>query len=141
MKRNKLYTVNRWNKPAFMSNMFDEGGVQTKGLSSNKGATWQAIGSTALNAASAINTGDRNGMFDTLDPVQHLAGGRESKVGNALSDTGVALTKSGNPWMMLAGAGLKIVFAVLSDSIITEGEKQLKEIAPEMTTPPVVKKG
>ena len=39
------------------------------------------------------------------------------------------------------GAGLKIVFAVLSDSIITEGEKQLKEIAPEMTTPPVVKKG
>ena len=38
------------------------------------------------------------------------------------------------------GAGLKIVFAVLSDSIIAEGEKQLKEIAPEMTVPPVAKK-
>lgn len=50
-------------------------------------------------------------LFDTLDPVYHLAGGRESTVGNGLSETGVGLFKagvqSGNPALMLAGAGAK----------------------------------
>jgi hypothetical protein len=34
MKKNKLYTVNRWNRPAFMpeENLFAIGGVQTTGL-------------------------------------------------------------------------------------------------------------
>lgn len=92
-------------------------GAQTK-------AAWQAAGATALNALGTVNTGDRNGLFDTLDPVYHLAGGRESTVGNALSDAGVTLTKSGNPWMMLAGAGLKIVGGLTNAAF---GVKENKE--------------
>jgi hypothetical protein len=42
-----------------------------------------------------ISTGDKRGMWDTLDPVYHLAGGRESGAGNAMSDAGVSLTKAG----------------------------------------------
>ena len=68
-----------------------------------------AIASAAGPVMDSIKTNDPRGAWDTLDPVYHLAGGRESKVGNGLSDAGVALTKSGNPWLMLAGAGLKIV--------------------------------
>jgi hypothetical protein len=60
-----------------------------------------------------IQTGDKRGMWDTLDPVYHLAGGRESGAGNAMSDAGVSLTKaglqSGQPYMALAGAALKVV--------------------------------
>ena len=76
------------------------------------GAGWAALG-TASNVLDAVPTGERRGLWDTLDPVHHLAGGRESGVGNTLGDTGVALTKagisSGKPWLALAGAGLKVV--------------------------------
>lgn len=51
-------------------------------------------------------------LFDTLDPVYHLAGGRESAIGNGLSEAGVGLFKagaqSGNGALMLAGAGAKV---------------------------------
>ena len=76
------------------------------------GAGWAVLGA-ASNALDAVPTGERRGLWDTLDPVHHLAGGRESGVGNTLGDTGVALTKagisSGSPWLALAGAGLKVV--------------------------------
>lgn len=51
-------------------------------------------------------------LFDTLDPIYHLAGGRESAIGNGLSEAGVGLFKagaqSGNGALMLAGAGAKV---------------------------------
>ena len=179
MKKNKLYTVNKWNQPAFMPerNLFPEGGStnpfgvnlsapivstpkidwsnpvqrnmalgQTKaltssfgsgnpvnlqqsnqmlsktisktgsssggGLFSKGGAGWGMAGATA-GALGSINTGDPRGMWDTLDPVYHLADGRESAVGNAMSDAGVSLTQaglsSGNPYLMVAGAGAKVI--------------------------------
>lgn len=73
---------------------------------------WAAAG-LAASALGSINTGERRGMWDTLDPVHHLAGGRESGAGNAMGDAGVALTQaglsSGNPYLMLAGAGAKVL--------------------------------
>lgn len=75
---------------------------------------WQAAIATAGSAA-ADNIpieGTRSGLFDAADPVYWMADGRESAVGNGLSDAGVATFKagvqSGNPWVMLAGAGLKV---------------------------------
>lgn len=50
-------------------------------------------------------------VFDDLDPMFHLAGGRHSAFGNGLSDAGVSLFKSGaasgNPQLMLAGGIVK----------------------------------
>lgn len=85
------------------------GGKQTFTL---KPSTLQTIGMVAQGLGS-INTGERRGMWDTLDPVHHLAGGRESGAGNAMGDAGVAVTQagmqSGNPYLMAAGAGLKVI--------------------------------
>lgn len=79
----------------------------------NVGTTMKGIGAGAAVAAGAVNTGDPRGLYDTLDPVYHLAGGRESGAGNAMSDAGVGLfnagAQSGNGWLMLAGAGAKIL--------------------------------
>lgn len=61
----------------------------------------------AANMADSIPTGDKRGLYDTLDPMYHLAGGRESAIGNGLSDVGVGLFKTGastgNAGLMLAG--------------------------------------
>ena len=48
---------------------------------SGGGDTMSTIGA-AVGALDAVNTGDPRGMWDTLDPVYHLAGGRESAAGN-----------------------------------------------------------
>lgn len=137
MKKNKLYTVNEWNQPAFMpKNRFEVGGpiipnnldyrmkllqgsVDNERMAnylSQKPASGSSFGSTAAAVGSAlgsVNTGDPRGMWDTLDPVYHLADGRESAVGNAMSDAGVSLTQaglsSGNPYLMVAGAGAKVI--------------------------------
>lgn len=49
----------------------------------------------------------KRGMWDIADPLYHLAGGKESAIGNGLSDAGVATFKagaqSGNGILMLAG--------------------------------------
>ena len=167
MKKNKLYTANRWNQPAFMSdkkNLFawgdfvqtiggkrnpngyivdttsatqinpgdinrlsnsisqstpslqnnngNNGGLFGKNTWSKGGMGWAGAG-IAASALGSINTGEKRGMWDTLDPVHHLAGGRESGAGNAMGDAGVALTQaglsSGNPYLMLAGAGAKVL--------------------------------
>jgi hypothetical protein len=51
-------------------------------------------------------------LYNELDPVYHIADGKESKVGNALNETGINMFKagaqSGNGWLMLAGAGAKV---------------------------------
>ena len=200
MKKHKLYTVNKWNKPAF-GNMFEGGGLfepqgytapslggtqfgantpasnlfstpqltnpnstaprinwgsgversmalgqsnaltdaagkgfnmsltdsnkqlssdlsaakGTDGSEKSRGSSFN-MGAGLMGAASAIGdipTGDPRGLWDTADPVYHLAGGRESAAGNVMSDAGVQLTKtglsSGQPWLAVAGAGLKII--------------------------------
>ena len=77
-------------------------------INKSKKLGFQDYASMGAAALSSINTGAPRGMWDTLDPIYHIAGGRESAAGNAMSNAGVALAKTGNPWLMLAGAGLKI---------------------------------
>lgn len=75
---------------------------------------WVGAAKTAgLELASNIQIGNsKRGLYDALDPVYHLAGGRESGVGNAVSDAGVGVFKasaqSGNGVGMIIGAGLKV---------------------------------
>lgn len=212
MKKNKLYTVNRWNQPAFMvdrqrHNIFDgftfgqssqidnnPFGVsfnapkvntprinwsnpvqrnaalgQTKaltnsfgsgnpinlqqsnqilsdsisgkagsssggGLFSKGGAGWGMVGAAA-GALGSINTGDPRGMWDTLDPVYHLAGGRESAAGNVMSDAGVSLTQaglsSGQPYLALAGAGLKVIGGLTNAAFGIKENTALKKAVEE----------
>ena len=61
---------------------------------------------TAFSVLDNIQTGDPRGLWDTLDPMYHLAGGRESPLGNAFSDAGVAMTKAGLQSGNLPLAGL-----------------------------------
>lgn len=65
----------------------------------------------ATSIIGAIPTGERRGMFDTLDPLHHLAGGRENEFGNAMGDAGVAVfqmgASTGNAPLMIAGAVAK----------------------------------
>ena len=73
------------------------------------------IGTGISMVADNVPTSDKykRGLWDAADPVYHLAGGKESGVGNALSDVGVGLTKAGlstgNYGLAAAGAGAKIV--------------------------------
>lgn len=82
------------------------------GFMQSQGGQVAMGGATALGDINPNPDKFRNGMWDAADPVYYLANGRESKVGNALSDAGVSTFKAGvstgNPWLMLAGAGLKI---------------------------------
>lgn len=182
MKQNKLYTVNKWNRPAFIPHEYGDGGLvfddyglpdwknsqevswnsysnsntnapafpypykdaqtsfgrsnplasfqmptqeQLKDLQSklpqataddgnhnwfgiskennpfskqNIGGTMQGIAGAALNT----ETGDK--LLDVADPMYHIAGGRESAVGNGLSDAGKGLFKAGaqtgNGWLI-----------------------------------------
>ena len=178
MKKNKLYTVNRWNRPAFMpeGNLFAIGGVQTTGLGGaggynfsgytnsfnvgnglsfdagkavgaaggtsgsgsggfggGKAAALQTAAGVGLSMMDSIPTGDKRGMWDTLDPVYHLAGGRESGAGNAMSDAGVTLTKaglqSGQPYMALAGAALKVIGGLTNAAFGIKENKERKKAA------------
>ena len=94
----------------------------------NVGTTMKGIGGAAAAIGSQVNTGDPRGLYDTLDPVYHLAGGRESGVGNALSDTGVGLfnagAQSGNGWLMLAGAGAKILGGLTNSAFGVKTDKE-----------------
>jgi hypothetical protein len=105
-------------------------GNSGKGSSGGSGNIMAPIGA-AVGALDAINTGDPRGIWDTLDPVYHLAGGRESGAGNTMSNAGVAITKaglsSGQPWMALAGAGLKIVGGLTNAAFGIKENKALKQ--------------
>lgn len=158
-KRNKLYTINRWNRP-LLGNTFDEGGnllqwdkLASQAYGANYGEEGYTlddymgsknglgiakkdnpfskgnIGTTGQAAAGAVLStpiGDK--ALDTFDPVYHLAGGRESAVGNGLSDAGKSIFKasaaSGNGWGMLAGAGLKIVGGLTNAAFGIKTDKQ-----------------
>jgi hypothetical protein len=89
-------------------------GKNTEAAQTSGFGGWGQVAATAGSAvADNIKiAGTRNGLYDAADPVYWLADGRESAAGNGLSDAGVATFKagaqSGNPWVMLAGAGLKV---------------------------------
>lgn len=84
------------------------GTVDTVGTIGKK-FDWGKAGMTAAKGAAIagnIPTKDGN-LFNTMDPLHHLAGGRESGVGNAMHGVGQGLfqagAQSGNGWLMLAG--------------------------------------
>ena len=85
------------------------------GSAGSKAAVGQALTGVGLEMAGIIGKSENNprGLYDAVDPVHYLAGGRESTVGNGLSDAGVGVFKagaqSGNGYMMAAGAGLKVL--------------------------------
>lgn len=93
----KNSTGNNWFGISKQNNPFSKGNI---------GGTMQGIGGAMLNSPEADK------LLDEADPLWHVAGGRESKVGNTLGSAGKSVFKagaqSGNGNMMLAGAGLKV---------------------------------
>lgn len=95
------------------NNNGESGGSGSKGKSKGMSAGAQQAIALGASALGSIDTGEKRGMWDTLDPVHHLAGGRETGFGNAMEDAGVALTQaglsSGNYYLAIAGAAAKVV--------------------------------
>ena len=122
--QNSQNLVNNFGKEASANNPFSGAKSKGGGMSSLASA---GIG-VGLGIAQNIG-GDkyRNGAFDAMDPVYHLAGGRESTVGNGLSDAGVGLfsagAQSGNGALMLAGAGAKILGGLTNAAFGTKWNK------------------
>lgn len=77
--------------------------------SSSKTPFWQSKWGQAAGVAASLIPDE---WYDKLDPLYHLANGKESKVGNALGTMGKGVFKasaaSGNAKGMLVGAGLKV---------------------------------
>ena len=109
--QNSQNLVNGFGTEAAKNNPFSS----FKGSAGNKAAVGQALTGIGLEMTGLIGRSEKNprGLYDAMDPVHYLAGGRESAVGNGLSDAGVGLFKtsamSGNGLGMLAGAGLKVI--------------------------------
>lgn len=109
--QNSQNLVNGFGTEAAKNNPFSS----FKGSAGNKATVGQALTGIGLEMTGLIGRSEKNprGLWDAADPVHYLAGGRESAVGNGLSDAGVGLFKtsamSGNGLGMLAGAGLKVI--------------------------------
>lgn len=73
------------------------------------------------------------GLFDRLDPVHALAGGRHSGVGDTMGGLGVGLfqtgVSSGNPMLMLAGAGVKVLGGLTNAAFGIKENENLKKAA------------
>ena len=102
-------TVNKFHQDiqSYMSNNTGNGNDKWAGVAS-------AGKAAAMSLADNIQIGNsKRGLWDAADPVYHLAGGRESAVGNGLSDAGVGLFKAGaqtgNFSLMIAGTGAKVL--------------------------------
>ena len=110
--QNSQNLVNGFGSEAAKNNPFSS---FLKGIKGDKAAVGQALTGVGLEMTGLIGRSERNkrGLYDVVDPVHQLAGGRESEVGSALGDAGVSLFKSsamsGNGYGMLAGAGLKVI--------------------------------
>ena len=110
--QNSQNLVNGFGTEAAKNNPFSS---FLKGSLGDKAAVGQALTGVGLEMTGLIGRSERNkrGLYDVVDPVHQLAGGRESEVGGALGDAGVSLFKSsamsGNGYGMLAGAGLKVI--------------------------------
>ena len=86
---------------------------------SGSGMNWGNVGMGAAGAASGligqigVSEKNPNGLWDAADPMHYLANGRTSKFGEGASKLGIGLTQaglqSGNPWLAVAGAAVKIV--------------------------------
>ncbi len=111
-------------------------GITNKAKSTRSNINWGNVGKTAAGIASLIpesemtigGTTFKRGLWDAADPVYHLANGRESEVGNTLSDIGVGLTKTGlstGQWYLaLAGAGVKILGGLANAGWGIKGNKE-----------------
>ena len=97
-----------------------------------EGNGMSAAASAGIGAATSIADNiqignSKRGLWDAADPVYYLADGRESAVGNGLSDAGVGVFKasamSGNGIGMLAGAGLKILGGLTNAAFGTKWNK------------------
>lgn len=95
-----------------------------------KAAAAKALMNAGFEATGLIGKSEKNprGLWDAADPVHQLAGGRESAVGNSLEDAGVSTFKSGaqsgNGYMMLAGAGLKVAGGLTNAAFGTKVDKE-----------------
>jgi len=118
--------VNNFGNEAKANNPFSQYAKDDSG-SSMSGLAQAGIGA-AMTIGDNIQIGNsKRGLWDAADPVYHLAGGRESAVGNGLSDAGVGVFKasamSGNGVGMLAGAGLKILGGLTNAAFGTKWNK------------------
>ena len=109
----------------------DTSGIPTQetSMAENPGWSTNPYLKAGMSIASQVKTGDRRGVFDTLDPLHNWAGNKKSKAGQVLGDVGVALTSTGIPYAMLAGAALKVVgdFADLGWGYSVENEQEVKD--------------
>lgn len=120
------------------NNFIQNGSQSLSGLSTQnkpaiyntgKGINWGQVGQAGQAiAGSLLNTPQGNDLLDTLDPMHHLAGGRESGVGNAFDTAGKGLfttgVSTGNPWLMLAGAGAKVIGGGINTLFGTKWNKE-----------------
>lgn len=125
---NEWNAGNRYNSSATMRGLadnFDWRQVANRSVDADGKFDWKGAGLAAASAALDTPAGDK--LLDTMDPVYHLAGGRESTVGNALSSAGKGVFKAGvstgNPWLMLAGAGAKVVGGLTNAAFGTKWNK------------------
>lgn len=125
---NEWNAGNRNNSSATMRDLadnFDWRQVANRSVDADGKFDWKGAGLAAASAALDTPAGDK--LLDTMDPVYHLAGGRESTVGNALSSAGKGVFKAGvstgNPWLMLAGAGAKVVGGLTNAAFGTKWNK------------------
>lgn len=114
--------VNSFGNEAAANNIFSKIG----GGSGSSAMGWAGAAKAAATAVLNTSAGDK--ALDTFDPVFHLAGGRESTVGNSLSTAGKETFKqgvaSGSPYAMLAGAGLKVIGGLTNAAFGIKTDKQ-----------------
>lgn len=127
---NSQSLVNNFTTEASKNNPYFDYDTSTSQSTSGMSSGLRAGLGIAAAAGSAIGRSDKykNGIYDTLDPMYHLAGGRESTIGNGLSSAGVSLfqagAQSGNGYLMLAGAGAKVLGGLTNAAFGTKWNKE-----------------
>lgn len=96
----------------------------------SKADTLKALTGVGLEMTGLIGKSEKNpnGLWDIADPTHYLANGMESSVGNGLGSAGIGLFKSGaqsgNGYMMLAGAGLKVAGSLTNAAFGTKVDRK-----------------
>ena len=123
--------------PSLSDNMLQRG-FSTKvpknnfnsGSAGSKADTLKALTGVGLEMTGLIGKSEKNpnGLWDIADPTHYLANGMESSVGNGLGSAGIGLFKSGaqsgNGYMMLAGAGLKVAGSLTNAAFGTKVDRK-----------------
>lgn len=105
-------------------------GSKSMGNIGQKAETMKALTGVGLEMTGLIGRSEKNpnGLWDIADPTHYLARGMESSVGNGLGSAGIGLFKSGaqsgNGYMMLAGAGLKVAGSLTNAAFGTKVDKK-----------------